>query len=59
MVLSETLGLWLSSIVREGIGFLCFLFRHLQFDILKLRVDTSVPLHNSSPESFQHGNITS
>jgi hypothetical protein len=51
MVLSETLGLWLSSIVREGIGFL----RRLGClsTGLTLPVDTS-PRNRASQEPDGH-----
>ena len=37
---------------------MCFLFRQLHFNLVKLCNIASVTLHYSSPESFQHGNIT-
>ena len=37
---------------------MCFLFRQLHFNLVKLCNIASMTLHYSSPESFQHGNIT-
>jgi len=41
-------------VVAEGTGFPL----QLQFNLLKLCVNASMVLHDSSPESSQHGNIT-